>query len=65
MPRLLPKRTVPDGLPCCLVLAAMEGRRLDCPWLTGRPATVAEFQQPFADVGRDHGSATRGALPGT
>jgi triosephosphate isomerase len=30
----------------------------------GRPATVEELQQPFADLGRQYGSATRGLLYG-
>lgn len=31
---------------------------------SGRPATVEELQQPFADLGREYGSATRGLLYG-
>ncbi|WP_255469463.1 triose-phosphate isomerase [Mycolicibacterium sp. P1-18] len=30
----------------------------------GRPATVDELRQPFADLGREYGSATRGLLYG-
>ena len=31
---------------------------------SGRPATVEELQQPFADLGREYGSRTRGLLYG-
>ena len=31
---------------------------------SGRPATVEELKQPFADLGREYGSATRGLLYG-